>query len=111
MKKNASILYCGKEYELIFNINVMDEIQQEYVTMAAWQSLVDGSESGEPNLKALKFAFTRMINEALNIAGDSEQMTEREVGRMISAVGLDTVVDAVQTTIIDSTADKTEKNA
>ena len=59
----TEIEYKGTTYNLVFDLNVMEEIQDEYGTLDEWGKLTDGS-TGEPNAKAVIFGFTAMLNEA-----------------------------------------------
>ena len=69
MKNISEIEYNGKKLKLVFNLNVMEEIQEEFGSVDNWGKLTDGA-SGEVNIKALKFGFTAMINEAIDIEND-----------------------------------------
>ena len=64
------IEYKGITYNLVFNLNVMEVIQDEYGTLDKWGELTDGSK-GEPNAKAVVFGFTAMLNEGIDI--DNEE--------------------------------------
>ena len=115
MENTSTINYKGKEIKLVFNLNVMQAIQEEYKTVDAWGKLTDG-ESGEVDVKALKFGVTQMINEGIDIENeengtDEPFMTEKKVGRMITEVGLDIMTKAMNETVIDATKDDTGKNA
>ena len=115
MEKKRTFNYKGKEITLVFNLNVMQAIQEEYGTVEKWGNLTDG-ESGEVDVKALKFGVTQMINEGIDIANeengtDEPFMTEKKVGRMITEVGLDIMTKAMNETVIDATKDDTGKNA
>ena len=93
---NGKIQYKDKEYNLVFNLNVMETIQAEYGTIDNWGSLTDGTEyakreyekqgkkkswddlddsekakySGEPDAKAVIFGFTQMVNEGIDIENE-----------------------------------------
>lgn len=110
---NESIQYKGKEYSIVFNLNVMERIQEEYGTLDEWGKLTDG-EAGEPNAKAVIFGFTEMVNEGIDIANEEngtkdEPLTRKQVGRMISEVGLEQAAATMNQTVIDSTKGE-EKN-
>ena len=88
----------GVSYPIVFNLNVMQAIQQEYETIDAWTDLTDGEEyqkraykkanpnskvcwdelddeekekyTGEPDARAVIFGFTEMINEGISIESD-----------------------------------------
>ena len=95
MKEISKTLeYKGKEYKLVFNLNVMEVIQDKYGTLENWGKLTDGAENdGEPNAKAVIFGITAMLNEGIDIDneenGTEEKMlTNKQVGRMITEIGL-----------------------
>ena len=108
------IEYKDKTYKLAFDLNVMEAIQNEYGSIEAWGKLVE-PEDGEPNIKALVFGATQMINEGIDIDNDEngtdeKPLTHRKVARILTEVGLESVTDKVQQTVVDSTADDS-KNA
>ena len=117
MKEISKTLeYKGKEYNLVFNLNVMEVIQDKYGTLENWGKLTDGAENdGEPNAKAVIFGITAMLNEGIDIEneenGTSEKMlTNKQVGRMITEIGLQSSAQLMNGVVIDSTKSG-EKNA
>ena len=95
----SSIEVDGVVYPFVFNLNVMELIQQEYGTLDAWGDLTDGETytkrdflsknpnktefdwddldeeekkayKGEPDAKAVIFGFTEMINEGISIENE-----------------------------------------
>ena len=114
MENTKSFEYKGKEIKLVFNLNVMQAIQEEYKTVDAWGKLTDG-ESGEVDIKALIFGLTAMINEAIDIDNDENGTNEpfystKKVGRIITEVGLANATKALNETVINSTKDDSGKN-
>lgn len=112
--KLQEIEYKEKTYKLAFDLNVMEAIQDEYGSIEAWGKLVE-PEDGEPNIKALVFGATQMINEGIEISNDEDgtdekPLTHRKVARILTEVGLESVADKMQKSVIDSTADDS-KNA
>lgn len=112
--KLQEIEHNGKTYKLAFDLNVMEAIQDEYGSIEAWGKLVEPDE-GEPNIKALVFGATQMINEGIDIDNDEngtdeKPLTHRKVARILTEVGLESVTDKVQKSVIDSTEDDS-KNA
>ena len=133
-----TLVYKGVEYPLVFNINVLEEIQQEYGTFAKWLDLITGDveerrtgetvevetptgeivtvEKGEPDIKAIKFAYFQMINEGLDIENDEkgekrEPVTMRFIGRMFTEIGLDEMVKKLNTLALESNqSGETPKN-
>ena len=110
---NGEFEYKGKKYKLVFNLNVMEQIQDEYGSFEAWGNLTD-NVTGEPNVKAVKFGFTAMINEAIDIDNeengtDIKPVTKNFVGRMLTEVGLDVMSKEMMNTVIESTKSD-EKN-
>lgn len=111
---SSKITYKDKEYKLVFNLNVMEKIQDEYKTIDAWGALTDGS-SGEVNIKALVFGITEMINEAIDIENDDNNtnepfVTHKKVGRMLTELGLENVAKNMNSLVVESTQSD-EKNA
>lgn len=110
---NGTIEYKGKTYKLYFNLNVMEQIQEEYGTIEKWGNLSDGA-LGEVNAKAVIFGMAAMINEGIDIENDEKgtdikPLTLKQVGRIITEVGMKEATKALNDTVIESTKD--EKNA
>ena len=104
-----------KEYSAIFNLNVMEQIQDEYGSVKKWGELTD-AKSGEPNAKAIIFGFWAMINEAIDIEND--ERTEKlplyslkQVGRIISRAGLENSAMTLNKAVVEATKEDTLKNA
>lgn len=117
MKEVSKILeYKDKKYKLVFNLNVMEVIQEKYGTLENWGKLTDGAENeGEPNAKAIIFGITAMLNEGIDIDneenGTKEKMlTKKQVGRMITEIGLKSSARLMNGVVVDSTKSG-EKNA
>ena len=138
---NGKLLYKGREYSLVFNLNVMEAIQNEYGTLDNWGALTDGTEYakreyekehgsldgwdalkpkdrakyvGEPDAKAVIFGFTEMLNEGIDIENeengtDVKPLTLKQVGRMITEIGIGEATNVMNQTVIDSSKSD-EKN-
>ena len=68
----------------------------------------------EPNIGALKFGITEMINEGIDIENENlenkrEFLTPKQVGRLITEIGIAQMTNKVQETVIESTKDKDEE--
>ena len=110
----SKITVNDKEYPIVFNLNVMEEIQEEYGTLDKWGNMTDGTD-GEPNAKAVIFGFTAMINEGTDIQNDrngtnEKPLTKKQVGRLITEYGLIAATKKMNDTVIQSTKSN-EKNA
>lgn len=110
---NGKIQYRDMEYSLVFNLNVMERIQEEYGSIDKWGELTDG-KNGEPDAKAVIFGFTEMLNEGLDIECEEngtefKPFTKKQVGRIITEAGMQKAIEALTDTVIDSTK-STEKN-
>lgn len=95
------------EYPLVFNLNVMEKIQDKYGTIEKWAELTDGKEH-ELNVKALKYGITEMINEGIDIENETletkrELLTMKQVGRLITELGIEKMANDVQNTVIEAT--------
>lgn len=103
------------EYSAIFNLNVMEQIQEEYGTIKKWGELTD-AKSGEPNAKAIIYGFYCMLNEAIDIENDEKGenkplFTLKQVGRIISRAGIQNSAQTLNNAVIQATKDDTLKNA
>lgn len=113
---SKKISYKGKDYKLVFNLNVMEIIQDEYKSLDEWGALTDG-KAGEVNVKALIFGLTAMLNEGIEISNEDNNekeplLTHRQVGRMLTEVGIETITDDMNNLVVDSTqTEDTRKNA
>ena len=110
---NGKIQVKDKEYKLVFNLNVMEAIQNEYGTLEKWGSLTDGSQ-GEPDAKAIIFGFREMLNEGIDIDNDEngtdiKPLTLKQVGRILTEVGIANATSVLNRTVIESTK-SAEKN-
>lgn len=107
MKNTVVYLETEKrKYPLVFNLNVMEEIQEQYGSLDAWGKVTQGN--GEPQVKDLKAGIMAMINEGIDIEneenGTNEPLvTAKEVGRMMTEVGIEKVVKKIQEITIAST--------
>lgn len=100
--------YKGKSYDVVFTLNVMEAIQDEYGTLEEWADLTEGGEGGEPNAKAVIFGFTEMLNEGIDIkneeTGSSDKLlTKKQVGRILTEVGMAKIASTMQDVVIEST--------
>lgn len=107
MKNTAVYIETEKKnYPLVFNLNVMEEIQEKYGSLDEWGRITQGN--GEPKIKDLKTGIMAMINEAIDIEneenGTNEPMLdEKKVGRIMTEVGIVTIVQKIQEITIAST--------
>ena len=113
---STAIEYKDKTYKMVFNLNVMEEIQDEYGSLREWGELTDGKSSdGEPNVKALIFGLRAMLNEGIEIENDENEsdikpLSKKQVGRMLTEVGIKKMNDDMNNLVIESTKSD-EKNA
>ena len=103
-----------KKYPLAFNLNVMEEIQDAYGSLDEWGRLTQGT--GEVRVKELKVGILAMINEAIDMQNEENNTNEpmlnaKQIGRIMSEVGIEKIVQAIQEITIASTkTDSNEKN-
>lgn len=110
----GKIKYKDKVYNLPFNLNVMEEIQEKYGSLDEWGKQTDGTGNGEPNVKAVIFGLTAMINEGIDIENEEKgtkekKLTSKQVGRIITEVGLVEALKTLNNTVTESTKSD-EKN-
>lgn len=104
---SGDIEYKGKSYKLVFNLNVMEAIQEEFGSLDAWGELTD-AKSGEPNIKAVKFGFMTMLNEGIDIENENKEVpdkpfTIKQVGRMLTEIGVSKATQQLNDTVVEST--------
>ena len=102
----------GVEYPLVFNLNVMEKIQEKYGSYEKWGDLTDGKNS-EINIGALKFGILEMINEGIDIENESKEvkrefLTDKQVGRIITEIGMETLAKKMKEPDIDYTKNDEE---
>lgn len=107
--KKSSITVNGIDYPVIFNLNVMEAIQEEFGTLRAWGELTDG-EDGEPNVGAVISGFMHMINEGIDIENAERKehrvpLERKEVGRIITEIGFSEAAKILNKTVVESTDD------
>ncbi len=105
----------GKQYTLVFNLNVMEAIQKQYGTVQKWGKLTDNKNGQEANAKALIFGFAEMINEAIDMENDETGsnkpfLTLKQVGRIITKAGLQESARKLNQVIVESVKDDHPKN-
>ena len=103
------IIFIDEEQKipLIFNLNVMEEIQEQYGSLEKWGEITQGN-GGEPQVKDLKKGVMAMINEAIDILNEEKgtnetPLNEKQVGRVLSRVGLVEITKKIQEITIAST--------
>ena len=114
MKDIKSYIETEKaKYPIVFNLNVMEDLQEKFGSMQAWSDLTDGTNgepsgtNGEPNIKALKYGLMVMINEAIDMQNEENDekmafVNEKQVGRIITEVGMAKIGNVVRNTTIKS---------
>ena len=113
MKENV-IEYKGQKYNIVFDMNVIEAIQNKYGTFNKWSDLIQPTKKGEEcNIEALKFGFCEAINEGIDIANedgaDIKPLSLKQIGRIITEIGLNNVNTKIQDAVIESTKSD-EKN-
>lgn len=109
------IEYKGQKYEIVFDMNVIESLQSKYESFNKWSDLIQPTKKGEEcNIEALKFGFCEAINEGIDIANENREeklqlLTLKQVGRIITDIGLKGVNAKIQDAVIESTKSE-EKN-
>ena len=108
---NNKIKYIETEnatYPIVFNINVMEEIQEAYGSLSTWGEIVENKGGKEPRIKDLKIGLKFMINEGIDIENEEKGekrpwLSSKQVGRVIGEVGFNKITEVIQTLTISST--------
>ena len=93
MDKNIAYIDINEKLRLpiVFNLNVMEEIQEKYGTLQNWLDLLRPTgENSEVQVKDIKNGLLIMINEAIDIQNEEsvdeqrEFITYKKLGRLLS---------------------------
>ena len=69
----------GKQYYLLFDLNVLDEVQDKF---GGYDKLNEVFKQDNPRMmKDLKWLLTMLINEGME--DEEKELTEKQVGKMI----------------------------
>ena len=104
----------NKKYPLAFNLNVMEEIQEHYGSLTEWGEITQGD--GEPKVKDLKYGVRAMLNEGIDMENENNNtkepmLTDKQVGRIMTEVGIAKVVAAIREITVESVkTEDSEKN-
>ena len=91
-----------EKYPMAFTLNVMEALQDEYGSLDDWSKSFKNTKN--PNIKALKFFMMEAINEGIDIEGkDREPVTLKQVGRILTTLGLQGITEQIQKLVTKST--------
>ena len=108
---NPEFEFNGRKYNLVFNLNVMAAIQKKYGTLGKWGEAT-GAGGEEPQISAIIDGFEIMLNEGEEMTheNDFKPITHKQVGRIISGIGLPKATELLNAVVSESTANDA-KNA
>ena len=109
------------KYPVVFNINVIDVMQEKYGSIEKWTDTIEGivrDKSGKikeqvtPQMKDIKFFIKEAINEGIDIENETnkekrEFVTEKQVGRILTEAVTTSIVDTLKNLATESI--KTDK--
>ena len=112
--KNTEFTFNGRTYNLVFNLNVMEAIQEKFGTLGKWGEAT-GANGNEPQIGAIIDGFEIMLNEGEEIINEVrpenfKPLTHKQVGRIISGIGLDKATELLNGIVTESVGEG-EKNA
>ena len=91
--KPITIEIGGKEYGLLFNLNAIDEIQDQLDLPLS--KFYEAMSDERKVFKVLKTMLAAMINEAIDDGGEGEHVTPQFIGRKIRISDISTLKDSV----------------
>ena len=114
LNKIAYLEVGEKKYPVMFTLNVIEVIQEAFGSLGKWENEVI-PKSGEPNIKSFKKTIAFMINEGIDFENDElgkkePFVSEKKVGRIITAVGFKKVNETFLQCVRDSNVITEEKN-
>lgn len=113
------VIIDGKDYPFIYSINVMATLQKKYGSIQAWADVVEpkpkkNGERIEPDLDALIFFFTEAFNEGIEVENEEKNinrqlLTSRQVGRLVTKLGLEEANKKLKEAVINAQPEKVEE--
>lgn len=118
MKTSLKFLDEEKKYPIIFTLNVMETIQEIYGSLDSWKEKIFVKEKGEePKISDLLFGLTEMVNEGIEIYNEEnlespklEKVSKKQVGRIISRIGIEGAINKIGESIVDANSSDDSKN-
>lgn len=113
LNKVAYLETTEKSYPMMLTLNVIEDIQETFGSLENWENEVMPKD-GEPNIKSFKKTIAFMINEGIDFENEEKNkkepfVTEKKVGRIITAVGFGKTNEIFAQLVRDSNV-TTEKN-
>lgn len=115
---SKEIEYRGKNYKIVFNLNVMQVIQERFGTVEAWGEAMSQEKGKEPKASDIIYGFWAMLNEGIDIDNEDKPENERiapltlkQVGRMLTEVGINGAAAEMKNLVVESTKGDDSKNA
>lgn len=116
MENSMKYLETSKaKFPFTYTLNVMEAIQEKYGSLQAWSDLIESKTNPEPDIKALIFFFTEAINEGIEIENEEkgekrELVTPKQVGRIITEIGIIDAGQKLKNAVIDSSKISDDSN-
>ena len=115
---SKEIEYRGKTYKIVFNLNVMEVIQERFGTVEKWGEAMSTEGGKEPKAGDIIYGFWAMLNEGIDIDNETalphekkEPLTLKQVGRMLTEVGINGAAAQMKDLVVESTKADNSKNA
>lgn len=109
----------GIKYPMALTLNVLEDIQIKYGSIAAWgkklePEKVENKETGEievqePSLKDIIWTMQQVINEGIDIENEENGtnrpfLSHKQVGRIITKIGIKESGSIIQELTVNSTS-------
>lgn len=114
---SKTLEYRGKTYKIVFNLNVMELIQERFGTVEAWGEAMSTEDGKEPKASDIIYGFWCMLNEGIDIDNEDkpkdqriEPLTLKQVGRMLTEVGIAGAASQMKDLVVESTKGDDSKN-
>lgn len=99
----------GVKYPIVFNINVIEVMQEQYGSITEWAKIFEG----EPRLKDVIFTFKECINEGIDIENEKNNanrpfLTLKQTGRILHTIS--DITTELKNLVTESNETGNEKN-
>jgi len=115
---SKTLEYHGKTYKMVFNLNVMEQIQDHFGTVDNWAQAMSQEDGKEPKAKDIIYGFWAMLNEGIDIDNENKPkdeqlapLTLKQVGRILTEVGITDAAANMKDLVVESTKADSSKNA
>lgn len=106
--KITHISVGDKQYPMAFSLNVIEQIQEQYGSINVWMKVFDAKDV---KIADVIQTFEFILNEGIDIENEEKGekrafLSHKQVGRLLTQLGLQNATEQIKNLFIDSTNNK-----